>query len=75
MGEMAEYYADLAMQQQAEFDEDVADVLKNSDDYLFLETSLSDSVLIKDIRDYYTRYKKLSEKQKYCLARWIVENE
>jgi len=74
MGEMADYYVDLAMQQQWEFDDEVAYVLKKDDDFLFFNTEDSKDDLIKGIRDYYIRNKKLSKKQKFCLARWIVEN-
>ncbi|MBX3045115.1 MAG: hypothetical protein KIT33_15125 [Candidatus Kapabacteria bacterium] len=74
MGEMADYYADLAMQQQWEFDEEVADVLKKDEEFLFSNTDDAEDNLIKGIREYYIKYKKLSKKQKFCLARWIVEN-
>ena len=71
---MADYYADLALQQQWEFDEEVAVVLKKNEESLFLETKESENELIIGIRNYYAKYKKLSQKQKYCLAKWIVEN-
>ena len=71
---MADYYADLALQQQWEFDEEVAVVLKKNEESLFLETKDSENELIIGIRNYYAKYKKLSQKQKYCLAKWIVEN-
>ncbi len=74
MGEMADYYADLALQQQWEFDEEVAVVLKKNEESLFLETKDSENELIIGIRNYYAKYKKLSQKQKFCLAKWIVEN-
>lgn len=71
---MADYYADLALQQQWEFDEEVAVVLKKNEESLFLETKDSENELIIGIRNYYAKYKKLSQKQKFCLAKWIVEN-
>lgn len=71
---MADYYADLALQQQWEFDEEVANVLKKNEESLFLETKESENELIIGIRNYYAKYKKLSQKQKFCLAKWIVEN-
>lgn len=74
MGEMADYYADLAMQQQGEFDEEVADVLKKDEEFLFSNTDDAEDDLVRGIREYYVKYKKLSKKQKFCLARWIVEN-
>jgi len=74
MGEMADYYADLAMQQQWEFDEEVADVLKKDEEFLFSNTDDAEDDLVRGIREYYVKYKKLSKKQKFCLARWIVEN-
>jgi len=74
MGEMADYYADLAMQQQWEFDEEVADVLKKDEEFLFTNTDDAEDDLVRGIREYYVKYKKLSKKQKFCLARWIVEN-
>ena len=62
---MADYYADLALQQQWEFDEEVAVVLKKNEESLFLETKDSENELIIGIRKYYAKYKKLSQKQKY----------
>ena len=71
---MADYYADLAMQQQWEFDNEVADILKKDEEFLFSNTDDAEDDLVRGIREYYVKYKKLSEKQKFCLARWIVEN-
>ena len=74
MGEMADYYADLAMQQQWEFDQEVAEVILKGDDFLVSKTDGAKDDLIRGIRNYYSKNKKLSKKQKYCLARWIVED-
>lgn len=74
MGEMADYYADLAIQQQWDFDEKVADVLKKDEEFLFSNTDDAEDDLVRGIREYYLKYRKLSKKQKFCLARWIVEN-
>lgn len=73
MGEIADYYADLAMQQQCEFEDEVADVLKKDEEFLFSNTDDAEDDLIKGIREYYIKHKKMSDKQKFCLARWIVE--
>jgi len=75
MGEMADYLSDLAMQQQFEFDELILDMLKCTDEELYLKSKHSSNKLVRGIREFYNCYPKLSEKQRYRLAEWIVENE
>ena len=73
MGDMADYYADLAMEQHYEFEGLIKNELLKSNEELFLLTKKAKDELTINIRNYFDKYKKLSEKQRYCLARWIVE--
>jgi hypothetical protein len=73
MGEMADYYADLAIQQLCEFEGLIKEELLKSNEELFLLTQKAKDELTIGIRNYFDKHKKLSEKQRYCLARWIVE--
>jgi hypothetical protein len=75
MGEIADYYADLAMIAQSEYDDyevTINAVLKNSDEDLVILTKHSKSPLIIGIRNYYMKHNRISEKQKQCLAKCIV---
>jgi hypothetical protein len=72
MGEMADYYADMAMQDDWKFQEDIEDELKKSNEELFKLTVESEDYLVIKIRDYFTKYSKLSDKQRFRLAEWIV---
>jgi hypothetical protein len=73
MGDMADYYADLAMEQHYEFECLIKEELTKSNEELFLLTKKAKDDLTIGIRNYFENNKKLSEKQRYCLARWIVE--
>ena len=73
MGDMADYYADLAMEQHYEFEGLIKEELTKSNDELFLLTKKAKDDLTIGIRNYFEKNKKLSEKQRYCFARWIVE--
>ncbi len=75
MGEMADYYAGLAMEQQAEFNGMISDELKKTNEQLVTETQASKHSLIVGIREYYEKNKQLSKKQRYCLAKWIIEHD
>lgn len=70
---MADYYADLAMEQYYEFECLIKEELLKSNEELFLLTQKAKDELTINIRNYFDKYKKLSEKQRYCLARWVVE--
>ena len=74
MGYIADLHYDMALQQMHEVNSAIETTLEKNDDYkLFLLTDDSDDELIIGIREYYEKYKTLSKKQRYCLARWICE--
>lgn len=71
MGDLADWAFDEAIRQEAEFDQDLDAWLEETDAVLRRETAAARSEKIKGIRSW---PRPLSEKQRYCLARWIVEN-
>lgn len=73
MGEMADYLFDLTFAEENRIEEEVQYILKKDNEYLYKYTSASESELIKGIREYYKERGKLSDKQRYCLARWIAQ--
>jgi hypothetical protein len=73
MGDIADYYADLAMDAYYEFNYSIKEESLKSDEELYLYTKKAKDELTIGIRNHFDKYKKLSEKQRYCLARWIVE--
>jgi len=74
MGDMAEMYYEMALEQMYEVQNEISEILdRNDNDKLFLLTDDSDDELVIGIREYYDKYKTLSKKQRYCLARWICE--
>jgi len=74
MGDMAEMYYEMALEQMYEVQNEISEILdRNGNDKLFLLTDDSDDELVIGIREYYEKYKTLSKKQRYCLARWICE--
>lgn len=75
MGYIADLHYDIAIQQMHEVNEKIQAILdKKDNDELFLLTNDSNDDLVIGIREYYHKYKKLSKKQRYCLARWILNN-
>jgi hypothetical protein len=75
MGDMAEYYMDLSMMSQWEDDEKILDMLKLDNNTLIKNTEISENSLIIGICTYYEKYKKLSDKQRWCLSKWLVDND
>ncbi len=74
MGDMADMYYEMALEQMYEVQNEISEILEKNDNYkLFLLTDDSDDDLVIGIREYYDKYKKLSKKQRYCLARWLCE--
>tara|TARA_R100000781_G_C4006213_1_gene102055 strand:+ start:81 stop:311 length:231 start_codon:yes stop_codon:yes gene_type:complete len=74
MGEIADMCYDMALEQMCEVQKEIIEILKsNNNDKLFLLTDDSDDELVMGIRDYYEKYKTLSKKQRYCLARFICQ--
>ena len=74
MGEMAEMYYEMALEQMYEVQNEISEILESSDnDKLFLLTDDSKDELVIGIREYYEKYNRFSKKQRYCLARWICE--
>lgn len=74
MGDMAEMYCEMALEQMYEVQNKISEILdRNDNDKLFLLTDDSDDELVIGIREYYVKYKTLSKKQRYCLARWVCE--
>ena len=74
MGEIAEMYYEIALEQMYEVQNEISEILdRNDNDKLFLLTDKSNDDLVIGIREYYEKYNKLSKKQRYCLARWICE--
>ena len=64
----------MALKQMCEVQKEIIEILKsNNNDKLFLLTDDSDDELVMGIRDYYEKYKTLSKKQRYCLARFICQ--
>ena len=74
MGDMAEIHYEMALEQMYEVQNEISEILdRNDNDKLFLLTDDSDDELVIGIREYYEKYKTLSKKQRYCLARWVCE--
>ena len=74
MGDIADLHYDMALQQMHEVNNEIVTILERNDDSkLFLLTDDSDDELVIGIREYYEKYKTLSKKQRYCLARWLCE--
>lgn len=71
MGDIADYYYTDGYGYD-DIEEEIEATLEKSNDFLFSLTKGSKDPLIVGIRDYYTKYNKLSEKQRYCLAKHIV---
>lgn len=74
MGDIAGMHYEIALMQMYEVQKEISEILdRNDNDKLFLLTEDSNDDLIVGIRDYYEKYNKLSEKQRFCLARWICK--
>lgn len=71
---MAEYYYDLACEQEIRMSPDWAYYLLKTNEELVELTEDSDEGIIIGIRNYWKEKGKLSEKQRGCLVRWIAYN-
>lgn len=75
MGEFADMAYEQAEYEQLQWDFIIGELLERTNEQLIKDSSLSRLPLICGIRKYWKQHKKLSKKQRYCLARWIAEDE
>ena len=76
MGDIADMYHEMAIIQYYEESNTVNQIVENTSEHdLYLLTVDSEDELIVNIRQYYEKHERLSDKQKYCLAKWIYEVE
>jgi hypothetical protein len=75
MGDIADYYSDLAAAKQAEYEHNLLRYNKLSDKKLVKEaSSITDSQFILNLVSYYNDHKKLSEKQRKVLVEHLSLN-
>jgi hypothetical protein len=72
MGEMADYYSDYSDNIYDEWETSAYDYLHMSDTELRADTAKSRDPKIMSIRKWEND---LSEKQRWCLANWIAQND
>lgn len=51
------------------------DYLDMSDEKLYSETAMARTEKLKSIRKYYKTHNYLSDKQRWCLAKWLADKD
>ena len=75
MGEMADIYYEMAFEQYVDVQNSIHIILNEKSNLeLIEEVKKSKDDLVNGIKDYFNKKNILSEKQRYCLAKWIIEN-
>lgn len=71
MGDIADYLADLCIEDRIQYEFALESWLRKSDDELKQATAESRLPIVMSIR----KFKKLSHKQRVVLANWLVERD
>jgi len=74
MGDIADYLFDIALEEEIRKFSDIQNILSMSNKELVDATINDRKDIIVGIRSYFFIYDKLSDKQRYCLARSIADD-